>query len=235
MRDHIQLSGCGRLNFLLASGCRGRLWVAVHLKGDALALGQSGSKIVRFVGSGGTINNVLKADGALASNATDGFTYLGEYAATGPPTGTPTSYTGAEPVVFQRDNINAVYDLWTYSNSGWRSIGGQYKRYDTSTGTGAQTIDFNSSGAANVTRVFTFGSGNATFTFSNPPSAGSLITIVLVQDGSGGSRTATWPASVKWIGGSAPTLTTATNAKDVFQFVYDGSVYLETGRNLDVK
>ena len=213
------------------------LWVdgPISYTGDALALGQSGSKIVRFVGSGGTINNVLKADGALASNATDGFTYLGEYAATGPPTGTPTSYTGAEPVVFQRDNINAVYDLWTYSNSAWRSIGGQYKRYDTSTGTGAQTIDFNSSGAANVTRVFTFGSGNATFTFSNPPSAGSLITIVLVQDGSGGSRTATWPASVKWVGGSAPTLTTATNAKDVFQFVWTGSEYLETGRNLDVK
>lgn len=212
------------------------IWVdgTISYTGDALALGQSGAKIVRFVGSGGTLNAVLKADGALASNATDGFTYLPEYAATGAPSGTPTAYTGAEPIVFQKDTINAVYDLWTYSNSAWRSIGGQFKRYDTVTGTGAQTLDFNSSSSANVTRIFTFGAGTATLTFSNPPPAGSLITVVMVQD-SGGSRTVTWPASVKWVGGAAPTLTTTANAKDVFQFVWTGSEYLETGRNLDVK
>lgn len=74
--------------------------------------------------------------------------------------------------------------------------------------------------------------GNATFTFSNPPKAGTLITIVLVQDGTG-SRTVTWPATVKWSGGTAPTLTTTASKRDVFTFVYDGSNYYNTSQQLN--
>lgn len=60
---------------------------------------------------------------------------------------------------------------------------------------------------------------NITFAFNNPPTSGDGFgfTLKLTQDGTG-SRTATWPASVKWAGGSAPTLTGTANSVDVFTF-----------------
>lgn len=63
---------------------------------------------------------------------------------------------------------------------------------------------------------------------------GQTFVIRLVQDGSG-SRTVTWFTTIKWAGGSAPTLTTTLNKTDVFGFIctsagnYDGFVI---GQNL---
>ena len=54
---------------------------------------------------------------------------------------------------------------------------------------------------------FTFGAQNDTFTFTAPSNPCNVL-LVLIQDGTG-SRTATWPGTVKWAGGTAPTLTTA--------------------------
>lgn len=61
--------------------------------------------------------------------------------------------------------------------------------------------------------------GSPTFTFSGAVAAGSVsaFTLVLVQDATG-SRTVTWPASVTWAGGTAPTLSTAAAAVDVLTF-----------------
>ena len=66
-------------------------------------------------------------------------------------------------------------------------------------------------------------SANCTFTFPSVANDGVYsFTLVAVQDGTG-SRTATWPSSVKWSGGTAPTLTTTAAKRDVFAFVtYDG-------------
>lgn len=80
----------------------------------------------------------------------------------------------------------------------------------------AYTIDLTSGNTFLITMT-----GNCTFTFSNPPASGKTgsFTLVLVQDGTG-SRTATWPAAVKWAGGTAPTLTTtATTGTDVLVFL----------------
>lgn len=62
--------------------------------------------------------------------------------------------------------------------------------------------------------------GNATFTFTNPSPTGNAcpLRISLIQDGTG-SRTVTWPASVVWPGGSAPTLTTTAGRRDEFVFI----------------
>ncbi len=62
--------------------------------------------------------------------------------------------------------------------------------------------------------------GNCVFTFSNPPASGSTgsFTLILKQDATG-SRTTTWPVSVKWAGGTKPTLTTTASAEDVLTFV----------------
>ena len=70
---------------------------------------------------------------------------------------------------------------------------------------------------------FTFGAGNETLAFTAPSNPCSL-TLILVQDATG-SRTITWPASVKWPGGTAPTLTTTANAIDIVSLMYDGVNY----------
>lgn len=59
--------------------------------------------------------------------------------------------------------------------------------------------------------------GNCTFTFTNPPAASGSFGLVLRQDGAG-SHTVTWPASVDWPGGSAPTISSAASSVDVFTF-----------------
>ena len=77
---------------------------------------------------------------------------------------------------------------------------------------------------------FTFGAQNEVFTFQTPSLPGarySILHLVLIQDGVG-SRTVTWPAIVKWPGGTAPTLSTGANAVDIIKFIYDGTNYYGT-------
>ena len=50
-------------------------------------------------------------------------------------------------------------------------------------------------------------SGALTWTFTNVPASRSLV--ILLQLTNGGTGTQTWPASMKWPGGTAPTLTTS--------------------------
>lgn len=65
---------------------------------------------------------------------------------------------------------------------------------------------------------------NCTFTFPTAQ-AGKSFSVRLKQDGTG-SRTVTWPGSVKWAGGTAPTLSTGASKVDVLAFVcFDGSTW----------
>ena len=53
-------------------------------------------------------------------------------------------------------------------------------------------------------------------TFSNIPASGTAYGLTLAFTADGTARAVTWPAAVKWSGGTAPTLT-STNAKvDIF-------------------
>lgn len=83
----------------------------------------------------------------------------------------------------------------------------------------ALTVDWSVASAQKVTLT-----GNCTFTFSNP-TAGGVYVLELAQDATG-SRTVVWPGSVKWSGGTAPTLTTTASKTDVFTFYYTGANYL---------
>lgn len=58
--------------------------------------------------------NVVFGKAALATNATDGFVYM--LSCAGPPTGTPTAFTGRVPWVYDSTN-NKIYVY----NSGWKS------------------------------------------------------------------------------------------------------------------
>jgi len=59
-----------------------------------------------------------------------------------------------------------------------------------------------------------------TFVFSNPPASGTAgsFTLILKQDATG-SRAITWPASVDWAGGTAPTATATASSVDIYTFV----------------
>lgn len=61
---------------------------------------------------------------------------------------------------------------------------------------------------------------NCTLTFSNPSPTGNGCGFILelTQDATG-SRTVTWPASVKWSSATAPTLSTGSSAKDILAFI----------------
>lgn len=66
---------------------------------------------------------------------------------------------------------------------------------------------------------------NATLTFP-AAAAGRQFTLILRQDATGG-RTVTWPGTVLWPGGAAPTLTVAANKYDVLTFLSpDGGNWL---------
>lgn len=70
------------------------------------------------------------------------------------------------------------------------------------------TFDLTSSNFHKVTL-----GGNRTLAFSNDQD-GQTFKLLLTQDATG-SRTVTWPAGIKWAGGSAPTLTTTANKGDL--------------------
>lgn len=62
-----------------------------------------------------------------------------------------------------------------------------------------------------------------TLTFTDPAGPCNLL-LRIVQDGSGG-REITWPSSVKWPGGTKPTLTSSGTAQDIVTFYYNGDYY----------
>jgi len=65
------------------------------------------------------------------------------------------------------------------------------------------------------------------------PAAGQFVSLLLIQDGTG-SRTITWNAVYEFTGDTAPTLTTTASKGDLFVFRYNGSKWLEVGRNLNL-
>jgi hypothetical protein len=80
-------------------------------------------------------------------------------------------------------------------------------------GSGSRTIDLTLGNFVSATIA-----GTTTWTFSNPIASPAAIGFVLELT-NGGSATQNWPASVRWPGGTAPTLTAA--GIDVLTFITD--------------
>ena len=72
--------------------------------------------------------------------------------------------------------------------------------------------------------------GNRTLAAPTNNTTGQFISILVIQDGTG-SRTLTWNAVFEFAADTAPTLTTTASKGDVFVFRYNGSKWLEVGRN----
>ena len=110
-----------------------------------------------------------------------------------------TSPTIATPTVTNPTVTNYVESVVAIGNSGT-----------------SQTLSLTNGTVQTVTLT-----GNCTFTMPTV-TAGKSFILILVQDGTGG-RTATF-TSVKWPGGTAPTITTtATTGRDIISFFADGT------------
>jgi hypothetical protein len=98
------------------------------------------------------------------------------------------------------------------------------------TGGGTQDIDIT---AGNVVSA-TVDTSTNTFTFSNPSATGRSCSFLFLVT-NGGSQTVAWPASVDWVGGTAPTLTSSGLDILVFTTVDAGTTWLGLVGGLDVK
>ena len=72
--------------------------------------------------------------------------------------------------------------------------------------------------------------GNRTLGSASSGTTGQFISLLIIQDGTG-SRTLTWNAAYEFASDTAPTLTTTADLGDLFVFRYNGSKWLEVGRN----
>ncbi len=75
-----------------------------------------------------------------------------------------------------------------------------------------------------------------TLTFSNIQSSGTVHMWTIVTLGNGSATSVTWPAAIKWPGGTAPNITGTNTKRDIYQFItYDGgtNIYaIIVGQNL---
>ena len=99
-----------------------------------------------------------------------------------------------------------------------------------STLTDGSSIDWNAA-TQDVCKVTL--AGNRTLNAPTNPTTGQFITILVIQD-STGSRTLTFNAIYEFKDDTAPTLTTTASKGDVFVFRYNGSKWLEMGRNTNL-
>lgn len=97
-------------------------------------------------------------------------------------------------------------------------------------GTAATIPDPSSSSITNLTLTGT----PCVLTFPTAV-AGKSFTLALTQ-GAGGSKLVTWPASAKWAGGTAPTLSTVAAKTDVFEFTcIDGTNWFGRTVGIDIR
>ena len=82
---------------------------------------------------------------------------------------------------------------------------------------GTATLDLSLSNQHRITMP----AGNITIALSNDTNS-QVFLVSITQDGTG-SRTVTWFSTIKWAGGSTPTLTTTASKRDTFGFIRTGS------------
>lgn len=104
------------------------------------------------------------------------------------------------------------------------------QNFNATTLTDAATIAWDTS--ANQVTSVTLG-GNRTFGAPTNQVDGGVYVLIVIQDGTG-SRTITWNSVFKWVGATAPTLSTAASSRDQFVFVSNGTNLYEIGRAIGV-
>lgn len=126
-----------------------------------------------------------------------------------------TAAAGASAQVSRQDHVHPTTGLALAANGGRETV-------STASATGATTLNLANGNVFNVTLT-----GNTTFTFSGATNGVACsFALYLSQDGTGG-RTTTWPGSVRWPSGAAPTLTTTASAIDllIFESINGGTTW----------
>jgi len=75
--------------------------------------------------------------------------------------------------------------------------------------------------------------GNRTISAPTNGATGQFISLAVIQDVTG-SRTLTWNSLYEFTADTAPTLTTTASKADLFVFRYNGTVWYEMGKNLNL-
>ena len=127
------------------------------------------------------------------------------------------SYIGQEPAQVAIAASDIADDLITSAKL----------NYSETTLTDGSSITWNAE-TQDVAKV-TLG-GNRTLGAASSATTGQFISLLIIQDGTG-SRTLTWNAAYEFAADTAPTLTTTAAKGDLFVFRYNGSKWLEVGRN----
>lgn len=135
----------------------------------------------------------------------------------GDPAGSVTAGNIAEPL-YDTTNDN-VYVSNAATNSGWQLIYSQQIKSYTPSGT-TQTLDFDES--FNHSIDLDSATGDVTLTLSNPYQ-GQAYVIKVIQGAT--ARNLVWPGTVKWPGGTAPTISTTNNDEDIITLWWDGTSY----------
>lgn len=151
----------------------------------------------------------------------DGTNYLQGASINAAVDGTPGTNDIPTKLVFATtaDGASSPTERMSISNGGTVSLQNDYqeKAYTANTST-AYTIDITNG----TVQILTL-TGNCTFTFPTA-TAGKSFILLLKQDGTG-SRTATWPAAVKWPSSTAPTITATASKADKYVFTADGTYW----------
>ena len=128
----------------------------------------------------------------------------------------------------QLDFKTGVTDRFVLSSANAKFNVGAYNAEATLTDASTISWDVSTSPVAKVTL-----GGNRTLGAATNAQAGQFVSILFIQDGTG-SRTITFNAAYEHTEDTAPTLTTTASKGDLFVYRYNGSKFLEVGRNLNL-
>ena len=194
-----------------------------------------------------SITGVLKGNSTAISAATSGTDYSAGTSALATGIVKSTTTTGALSIAVSGTDFCAATSgssvlKGSSGNTTAATAGTDYVAPGTATnftaqqyfGTSTLTDGATISWAASTAQVATVTiAGNRTMAAPSGLVSGAFYALNVIQD-STGSRTMTWNTVFKWTGGTAPTLSTAANAKDFFVFRSDGTNLYEQGRSLGV-
>ena len=187
-----------------ATSTRTKVWVS----GDTLTASDLNSEFNNLNNALAIVNADISGGAGIVFSKLDSVTVAGVSA-----TQTLTNKTLTSPIITGPTITGTIGGNPTITKPTVNGLVGAF-----TTDTDGTTITFDMS-ASNVHTV-TLG-GNRTLAVSNT-STGQAFIIRLIQDGTG-NRTVTWFSTIKWAGGSVPTLTTTANKIDVLGFITTGS------------
>jgi hypothetical protein len=171
----------------------------------------AGTEVLPIVQSGSTVqvsvNNLLPSTVVLTTSAQTLTNKTIDYAS--------NTLTGVVGTTAVQTLTNKTIEAGVFTN-------GYTEEVATANTSTAYTIDL----AGGSVQVLTL-TGNCTFTFPTA-TAGKGFILLLKQDATG-SRTATWPAAVKWPSGTAPTITATALKLDKYVFTADGTNWYGSG------